>query len=119
MSTETTYRKLMETFKADMAAALDQAHSEMYGSMLPFLTDDTEANAIHRACELLHKIVIGEFEFDGKSLEVDGHSFGSIGEFTHSKIVDVIASVAGDAAKDAKIKRLEEQVAELTRQYFS
>ena len=108
--TENAYTELMAKFKVDCASILEEAHADLYGEMLPFVDGDTESNAGHRAREIVRRIIIGDFELKDSCIYVDGYSIGHINAFGYNKLVDTLAEVAGDAAKDAKIKRLENEI---------
>ena len=113
MSTETIYTNLMNKFKEDLKLALDEAHADLYGTMIPHVAEDTQHNSGYRAAEMVRSIMIGDFELKDNHIYVDGLTVGVINDFNYNKLVDVLAAVAGDAAKDAKIKNLETEIKEL------
>ena len=108
--TEMMFNELVEKFKVEAHKAIEESVHSVQGDLLPFINEDTESNVNHRAIELVSKIIVGDFEFKDNYIRVDGWSIGHVNDFNYNKLVDVLAAKAGDAAKDAKIANLEQQI---------
>ena len=111
---ELKFNEIVEQFKEStknaMQVALDSIHSEM----VPYLNEDTEHNAACIANDIVREIISGnsKCELDGNSVKFRGWSV-SLSSSDHDRLVDKLAAVAGDKAKDLKIERLERQLNDL------
>jgi len=110
---EQVFNELVEKFKKEAMSAVNESIATIHGDLLPYINVDTETNARYRAVDMVSKILVGDFEFDDNYVKVDGWIICRINDFNYNKIVDVLAAKAGDAAKDAKIARLEAQIKDM------
>ena len=62
MSAETKYKEIMNQFNVDISEAVKTAAESIHSDIIPFINDDTEHNAVYRACDIVNNILRGEFE---------------------------------------------------------
>ncbi len=114
---ESKFNEIVEQFKEQTKSAVYDAISSIHSEMVPYLNEDTESNARYRASDIVNALISGDgqCELDGNSIKFNGWSV-NLTSFDHDNLVDKLAAVAGDKAKDLKIERLERQLKELTEQ---
>jgi hypothetical protein len=111
--TELKFDSIIAEFKISAEKVLNESINKIHSEMMPYIVEDTEANAGHRAREIVMKIIAGNVEIEGKTVKVNQDGFYFImNDFEYNGTVDAIAKVAGDKAKDLKIARLERQLLE-------
>lgn len=116
---ENKFNEIVEKFKAEAMAAIENSMSEIHSDMVPYLNEDTESNARYRAANIVQAILRGDFEFDGSNIKVNGWVIDRLTSFDYDALVQKIALVAGDKAKDLRIQQLERQIAELSKYNLS
>lgn len=119
MSANKIYTQLVEQFKIDVESATRDALDKIHSEMVPYLNDDTESNARHRAVKIVQKILIGNFEVEDDKIKVDGWVIDRLTDFDYNKIVDVLSAKAGDVAKDMKIERLERNIKDYEQSHWN
>ena len=112
MSAETKYNEIVDQLNVDIKKAINEACQEIHGDIIPYINDDTEHNAICRAVDIVNDIMIGDFDFIDNYIKVGDWKITTLNDFDHNKLVDILASKAGDKAKDLQIERLERQLKE-------
>ena len=116
--TETKFNKIVDEFRREarkvLEEALDESLNAIHSEMLPYVTADTESNAIYRAADIVKSIISGNIEIDGDKVKVNQDGFYFVmTNYEYDSVVDNLAKVAGDRAKDLKIERLEARIKEL------
>lgn len=99
---------LKKEFEATYSAAIDRVHSEV----MPYIAEDTEANAIYRAEDLARKIITGDFDLVEGCISVNGWKT-KLTSNDYDKLVDKLAAKCSDEAAQKKIARLERQLKEV------
>ncbi len=110
---ELKFNEIVEQFKESTNNAMKEALDSIHSDMVPYLNEDTEHNARYRANDIINSLLRGggKCELDGDYIKFNGWSV-SISSSDHDNLVDKLAAVAGDKAKDLKIERLERQLKE-------
>ena len=111
---ESKFNQIVEQFKDSTKNAMQIALDSIHSDMVPYVNEDTEHNARYRANDIVNSIIRsdGQCALNGNSIEFNGWSI-SLSSSDHDRLVDKLASVAGDKAKDLKIERLERHIEEL------
>lgn len=111
---ESKFNQIVEQFKDSTKNAMQIAMDSIHSDMVPYVNEDTEHNARYRANDIVNSIIRsdGQCALTGNSIEFNGWSI-SLSSSDHDRLVDKLASVAGDKAKDLKIERLERHIEEL------
>lgn len=113
-------RKLMETlnsFKESMRRVAEDAVSEVYGDVLPYVVSDAEFNIANRVEGCVKNLIAGDFEdvsSDGLSVLLQvSDSYGMkhrIHIANYTKMFDKIYEMYKDELQNEKIKQLESEV---------
>lgn len=112
--TEIKFNKIVDEFRREAHKVLDESLNAIHSEMLPYVTADTESNAIYRAADIVKSIVSGKIEIVGDKVKVNQDGFYFVmTNYEYDSVVDNLAKVAGDRAKDLKIERLEARIKEL------
>jgi hypothetical protein len=111
MSAETKYQEITKQMNDDIEQAIRAACDKIHSEIIPFINDDTEHNAVYRASDIVNSIIRGNFSLDGDTIICDGWKT-RLTSCDYDSLVDKLAKVAGDKAKDMKIERLERQLSE-------
>jgi hypothetical protein len=111
---ELKFNAIVEQFKEQVKEVTQEAIISIHSEMVPYLNEDTENNARYRASDIINSLLRGDgkCELDGDYIKFNGWSV-SISSSDHDNLVDKLAAVAGDKAKDLKIERLERQLNDL------
>lgn len=111
---ESKFNQIVEQFKDSTKNAMQVALDSIHSDMVPYVNEDTEHNAIYRANDIVNSIIHSDRQctLNGDSIEFNGWSI-SLSNSDHDRLVDKLALVAGDKAKDLKIERLERHIEEL------
>lgn len=112
--------KLMEalnSFKESMQKVAQDAVSEVYGDVLPYVVSDAEFNIANRVEGCVKNLIAGDFEdvsTDGLSVRLQvSDSYGvkhRIHIANYTKMFDKIYEVYKDELQNEKIKALESEV---------
>jgi hypothetical protein len=111
---------IISAMKADIKKAAEDAISDAYSDILPYIVSDTEMNAMCQAADIVQSIIAGRFEFDGNYIVVEpAREFSPRVrlEFTTQKydaLRDAIIAKMPKCPKDAKIKQLEETINDMS-----
>ena len=110
-------RKLMETlnsFKESMQKVAQDAVSEVYGDVLPYVVSDAEFNIANRVEGCVKNLIAGDFEdvsADGLSVRLQvSDSYGMKHRIhipNYTKMFDKIYEMYKDELQNEKIKALE------------
>lgn len=113
-------RKLMETlnsFKESMQKVAEDAVSEVYGDVLPYVVSDTEFNIANRVEGCIKNLIAGDFQdvsTDELSIFLQvSDSYGMnhrIHIANYTKMFDKIYEMYKDDLQNEKIKALESEV---------
>ena len=116
-------RKLMETlnsFKESMKKVAEDAVSEVYTDVLPYVVSDAEFNIANRVEGCVKNLIAGDFEdvsTDGLSVRLEvSDSYGMkhrIHISNYTKMFDKIYEMYKDELRNEKIKALEDEVVRL------
>lgn len=114
-------RKLMETlnsFKESMQKVAEDAVSEVYADVLPYVVSDAEFNIANRVEGCVKNLIAGDFEdvsSDGLSIRLQvSDSYGMkhrIHIANYTKMFDKIYEMYKDELQNEKIKALEIELA--------
>ena len=115
MSLEEKYTEMMERFKKDALAAVNESIDRIHCDIAPHLDTDTDANVSHQAGELMKGILGGEFErVDENAVMVSGHSGISVliamTTAEYDNIRKNLLSMMQACPKDLEIQSLKEQL---------
>lgn len=114
MSAETKYQEITQKMHEGIEKSIREACERIHSEIIPYINDDTEFNAAHRAGDIVNSIIKGEFEVsDSGDITCQGWRL-RLTSSDYDKAVDALASKAGDAAKDKKIERLENRIKEMS-----
>ena len=116
-------RKLMETlnsFKESMKKVAEDAVSEVYTDVLPYVVSDAEFNITNRVEGCVKNLIAGDFEdvsTDGLSIRLEvSDSYGMkhrIHISNYTKMFDKIYETYKHELQNQKIKALEDEVVRL------
>ena len=112
---EAKFNEIVADFKKAVDVAVKDSVYRIHGEMVPYLNYDTECNAIHRATDMVEKLVRGDFEIIDDVISVDGWALNRLSSNSYDKLVDKLAERCSDIAAQKKIERLEEQLKEAWR----
>ncbi|AUR94871.1 coil containing protein [Vibrio phage 1.199.A._10N.286.55.C10] len=117
---ELKFNEIVEQFKESTKNAMQDALDSIHSEMVPYLNEDTEHNARYRANDIVNSIIHsdGQCTLNENSIEFNGWSI-SLSSADHDRLVEKLALVAGDKAKDLKIERLERQLKEAQEMCFN
>ena len=117
---ELKFNEIVEQFKESTKNAMQDALDSIHSEMVPYLNEDTEHNARYRANDIVNSLLRGngKCELDGDLIKFDGWNI-SLSNSDHDRLVEKLALVAGDKAKDLKIERLERQLKEVQEMCIS
>ena len=116
-------RKLMETlnsFKESMRKVAEDAVSEVYGDVLPYVVSDAEFSIVTRVEVCVKNLIAGDFEdvsTDGLSIVLQvSDSYGMkhrIHIANYTRMFDKIYEMYKYELQDEKIKALEDEITRL------
>lgn len=117
---ELKFNEIVEQFKESTKNAMQDALDSIHSEMVPYLNEDTEHNARYRANDIVNALLRGngKCKLDGDLIKFDGWNV-SLSSADHDRLVEKLALVAGDKAKDLKIERLERQLKEAQEMCFN
>lgn len=112
MSAETKYQEIIKQLNIDIEQAVKDACDKVHSEIIPYINDDTESNAVYRAHDIVNAIIRGDVELDGDTIKCLGWKT-KLTPYQHDRLVDKLASLAGNKAQELKIERLERAIEDL------
>lgn len=108
------FEEITKEFEARVKDSIQEAMSSIHSDMIPYLNEDTKNNAIYRAHDIVTAIINGNASVEEDCITCRGWKL-RLTSCDYDRVVDKLASIAGDKAKDLKIERLERQLLESYR----
>lgn len=111
MSAEDKFNKIVEEFKIKTEQFARDAIDSIHSEMLPYVNDDTESNAMHRANDIVSGILSGNYHLADNKISCQGWTT-VLTDNDHDRLVNKLADKCSDEAAKQKIARLERQLEE-------
>ena len=115
MTLEEKYTEMMERFKKDAYAAVDEAIDTIHCDMAPHLDTDTDSNVAFQAGDIIREILGGNFlRVDYFTVIVTGHSGISVTvkmtDMEHDRIRKSLLEAMPACPKDLEIQSLRDKL---------
>ena len=122
MTLEEKYAEMMERFKKDALAAVDEAINTIHCDMAPHIDTDTDANVSIQASEIVTGILSGGFtRVDENTVEAHGHSGVSVRvtmtDSDYDNIRKTLLAAMPACPKDLEIQSLKDQLKRAWERY--
>lgn len=109
--------EVLREFTEKVKDAADEAIGEAEVRILPYVLEDTDANAMFQAQDIVRALMEGDFEHDGEWLIVRHPRCTTripmnFSDFSYDHLRDKLIERMAKCPKDAKIERLERQLRE-------
>ena len=111
MSAEDKFNEIVLNLKTEMNKYIEDAIDDIHLNMIPYVNDDTEANAIYRSSDIVNQILSGFYKIEDSKIVCNGWST-NLTDNDHDRLVDKLAEKCSDEAAKQKIARLERQLEE-------
>lgn len=111
MSAENKFNEIVLNLKTEMNKHVENAIQDIYCDMLPYVNDDTESNAMHRAKDIINQILTSNYTLEDDKIICNGWNT-KLTTNDHDRLVNKLAEKCSDEAAKQKIARLERQLEE-------
>ena len=115
MNIETKYKEILDQFKKDTEALVEDAVTKIYTDLLPHVESDTEYNVQYRSDDVIKNLLAGKVEvYDDNTVKVsDSNGMSTFIRITSNQYDGIrkkLLEVMPACPKDLEIESLKEQL---------